>query len=161
LNKHHPSKLDFAELMKTDFDFSKIKIGLIISNFNKEISEKLKKEVIKELNRHKIKTNDSDYLIQVSVPGVFEIPQTAYHLVKTNELDVIICLGSVIKGETKHDEYISMAVSNGITQVSILTDTPIIFGVLTTQNMKQAEERISNGSYYAKTALAMAIINTS
>ncbi len=152
---------NFDELVKNNFDFSEIKIGLIVSGFNKEISEKLKSNVLKELKNHKIQINNSNYFVEQNVPGVFELSQSAYHLGKKSKFDVIICIGSVIKGETKHDEYISMSAAQGITNASILTDTPIIFGVLTTENIEQAEERISNGYYYAKSALEMAVLNSS
>ena len=155
------NKSNFDNLVNNNFDFSKIKIGLIISTFNKEISENLRTNILKELKNHKIQIKNSNYFIEKFVPGVFELSQTAYHLAKKSKFDVIICIGSVIKGETKHDEYISMSTAQGLTNASILTDTPIIFGVLTTQNIQQAEERISNGTYYARSALEMAVLNSS
>ena len=160
MKKPNSKNIKIEELIKNNFDFSKIKIGLIISGFNEEISRNLQSEVLKELKKHNIKIKDQNYFAQIYVPGVFELSQSAYHLAKTSKYDAIICLGAVIKGETKHDEYISMSAGYGITQASILTDTPIIFGVLTTNNIKQAKERITNGSYYAKSALEMAILNS-
>ena len=153
--------MKIEELNKNNFDFSQIRIGLIISIFNEEISQNLRSEVLKELKKHNIQIKHQNYFAEISVPGVFELPQSAYHLAKTSKYDAIICLGAVIQGETKHDEYISMSAGYGITQASILTDTPIIFGVLTTQNIQQARERISNGAYYAKSAIEMAILNSS
>lgn len=161
MKKPNSKNIKIEELLKSNFDFSKIKIGLVTSVFNQEISQDLQSEVLKELKKYDIKIKDQKYLRKIYVPGVFELSQSAYHLAKTSHYDVIICLGVVIKGETKHDEYISMSAGYGITQASILTDTPIIFGVLTTNNIKQAKERISNGSYYAKSALEMAIANCS
>jgi 6,7-dimethyl-8-ribityllumazine synthase len=160
LKKTNSNNIKIEELIKNNFDFSKIKIGLVISVFNEEISQNLQSEVLKELKKHDIKIKDQNYFVEIYVPGVFELSQSAYHLAKTSKYDAIICLGAVIKGETKHDQYISMSAGYGITQASILTDTPIIFGVLTTENIQQAKERISNGSYYAKSALEMAIRNS-
>ena len=161
MKKPNSKNIKIEELIKNNFDFSKIKIGLVISVFNEEISQDLRSEVLNELKKHDIKIKDQNYFVEIYVPGVFELSQSAYHLAKTSKYDAIICLGAVIKGETKHDEYISMSAGYGITQASILTDTPMIFGVLTTENIQQAKERISKGSYYAKSALEMAIVNSS
>ncbi len=80
-------------------------------------------------------------IISITVPGTFELPVAAKLLIEHHLPDAVICLGCVIKGETRHDEYIASAVSHGLVEIGIMTDTPVIFGVLTTENEAQARER--------------------
>ena len=80
-------------------------------------------------------------IISLEVPGSFELPLGAKILMEQNKIQAVICLGCVIKGETSHDEHINRAVSSGIMQLSIFSNLPVIFGVLTTNNEAQAKER--------------------
>ena len=96
----------------------------------------------------------------VRVPGAFEIPITALKFAKTGKYNAIITLGAVIKGATSHYDYVCAEVSKGIAQVSLQTEVPVIFGVLTTENIEQAIERAgtkagNKGSDAAKTAIEM------
>ena len=80
------------------------------------------------------------------MPGAFELPLAAKSLLKSKSLDGVICLGCVIKGDTSHDEYINQAVANGLTQLSLVSGKPAIFGLLTVNTLEQAKER-SGGSH--------------
>ncbi len=115
-----------------------IKIGIVVSRFNEFISSKLLEGALDCLKRHDIKEND----IEISwVPGAFEIPLIASKMAKSKKYDAIICLGSVIRGTTSHYDYVCAEVSKGIASVSLQSDLPVIFGVLTTDNIEQAVER--------------------
>lgn len=136
------------------------RIGIIVSEWNSAITEKLFQGCYNILLKHEVKTEN---IITVYVPGSFELPQAAQLLMESQELDAVICLGCIIKGETRHDEYISSAVANGIMQISLDYSTPVIFGVLTTENEQQALDRAggkhgNKGDEAAVTALRMAAI---
>jgi 6,7-dimethyl-8-ribityllumazine synthase len=99
-------------------------------------------------------------MTQITVPGAFELPSGAKLLLSQLSLDAVVCIGCVIKGETKHDEYISQAVANGIMQLSLMSGKPVIFGVLTPLDMQQALDRAggkygNKGIEAAHTALQM------
>ena len=115
-----------------------LKFGIIISRFNDIIGEKLVGGAIDSLLRHGAKETDIEIF---KVPGAFEIPQTAKKLALTKKYDAIICLGVVIRGDTPHFDYIAAEVSKGIATVGLETEIPVIFGVLTTDNIEQAIER--------------------
>ena len=116
-----------------------IRIGILVSEWNSAITDNLKKGAVDALKEHGI---PSQNIIIHSVPGSFELPTGAVMMLEGDEnLDAVICLGCVIQGETRHFEFISQAVANGIMQVGIDYNTPVIFGVLTCDTMEQAEER--------------------
>ena len=133
------------------------KFCIIISRFNDFIGEKLLSGAIDTLKRHGV----SDENIEVAkVPGAFEIPLAALKFAKTNKYNAIITLGAVIKGSTPHFDYVSAEVSKGVANVSLQTGIPVIFGVLTTDNIEQAIERAgtkagNKGADAAKTAIEM------
>lgn len=133
------------------------KFCIIISRFNDFIGEKLLSGAIDTLKRHGV----SDENIEVAkVPGAFEIPLAAQKFAKTNRYSAIITLGAVIKGSTPHFDYVSAEVSKGVANVSLQTGVPVIFGVLTTDNIEQAIERAgtkagNKGADAAKTAIEM------
>ncbi len=134
------------------------KFCIIISRFNEFIGSKLLSGAIDELRRHGVNENDIDI---VWVPGAFEIPVIAKKVAKSEKYNAIITLGAVIKGSTGHYDYVCAEVSKGIAQVSLETGIPVIFGVLTTDNLEQAIERAgtkagNKGSDAAKTAIEMA-----
>ncbi len=134
------------------------KFCIILSRFNDFIGSKLLDGAIDELKRHGV----SEENIEIAkVPGAFEIPITAMKFAKTGKYNAIITLGAVIKGATAHFDYVSAEVSKGIAQVSLQTGVPVIFGVLTTENIEQAIERAgtkagNKGSEAAKSAIEMA-----
>ncbi len=134
------------------------KFCIIISRFNEFIGSKLLSGAIDELRRHGVNENDIDI---IWVPGAFEIPVIAKKVAKSEKYNAIITLGAVIKGSTGHYDYVCAEVSKGIAQVSLETGIPVIFGVLTTDNLEQAIERAgtkagNKGSDAAKTAIEMA-----
>lgn len=115
-----------------------IKIGIVAARFNEFIVSKLLGGALDGLKRHNVNEDD----IEVAwVPGAFEIPLIASHMVKSKKYDAIICLGAVIRGSTTHYDYVCSEVSKGIANVSLKSDIPVMFGVLTTENIEQAIER--------------------
>lgn len=134
-----------------------VSIGIIVSEWNKEVTERLLNGALKTLEEHGIQEDQ----IQVeTVPGSFELPLAAQMMVEYAEVDTVICLGAIIQGETRHFEFISQAVSQGINRISLDYTTPVVFGVLTPDNQEQALERAggkhgNKGVEAAYTALKM------
>ena len=134
------------------------KFCIIIARFNDFIGSKLLDGAIDELKRHGVKEENIDV---VKVPGAFEIPVVAQKTAKSGKYNAVITLGAVIKGSTPHFDYVSAEVSKGVASVSLQTGVPVIFGVITTDNIEQAIERAgtkagNKGSDAAKTAIEMA-----
>lgn len=115
-----------------------IKIGIVAARFNEFITSKLLSGAIDGLVRHDVKEEDIDV---AWVPGAFEIPLIASKMAKSGKYDAVICLGAVIRGSTSHYDYVCSEVSKGIASVSLSSDIPVMFGVLTTENIEQAIER--------------------
>lgn len=114
------------------------KIGIVVARFNEFISSKLLSGAMDALIRHEV---DSDNIEVAWVPGAFEIPLIASKMAKSKRYDAIICLGAVIRGGTSHYDYVCSEVSKGIANVSLAAEIPVMFGVLTTENIEQAIER--------------------
>ncbi len=138
------------------------KYGIAISRFNEFISGKLLSGALDALRRHGVGDDEIDI---AWVPGAFEIPLAAKKMANTRKYDAIICLGAVIKGATDHYEYVSNEVTKGIASVSLSTEIPVIFGVLTTNDIEQAIERAgtksgNKGFEAAMTAIEMANLLT-
>ena len=114
------------------------KFAIIQSRFNEFIGDKLLEAALDCLRRHNCEERN---ITVIKVPGAFEIAITADKLASQKRFDAIICLGAVIRGATPHFEYISSAVSNGISQTALKYGVPVIFGVLTTETIEQAIER--------------------
>lgn len=115
-----------------------IKIGIVAARFNEFITSKLLGGAVDALTRHDVKGED----IEVAwVPGAFEIPLIAAKMARSNKYDAIICLGAVIRGNTSHYDYVCSEVSKGIAHVSLNSEIPVMFGVVTTENIEQAIER--------------------
>jgi len=133
------------------------KYCIIVSRFNDFIGSKLLSGAIDELVRHGVDNNNIDV---IKVPGAFEIPLTAQKAAETKKYSAIITLGAVIKGSTGHYDYVCAELSKGIAAVSLKYSIPVIFGVLTCDNLEQAIERAgtksgNKGSDAAKTAIEM------
>lgn len=133
------------------------KFCIILSRFNDFIGSKLLEGAVDELKRHGVA---DDCIEIVRVPGAFEIPLAAQKFAQTGKYSAIITLGAVIKGSTSHYDYVCAEVSKGVAQVSLQTGVPVIFGVLTTDNIEQAIERAgtkagNKGSDAAKSAIEM------
>lgn len=115
-----------------------IRVGIIVARFNEFIGSKLLSGAMDGLLRHEVKEED----IEIAwVPGAFEIPLIASKMAKSGKYDAVICLGAVIRGATTHYDYVCSEVSKGIANVSLNSDIPIMFGILTTENIEQAIER--------------------
>ncbi len=112
--------------------------GIVVSRFNGLVTEQLLQGAVDCLVRHGA---EGDAISVVRCPGAFEIPQVAMRLAGGGKLDAVICLGCVIRGETPHFDYIASEVAKGVGQISLQTDTPVTFGVLTTDTLEQALER--------------------
>ncbi|MFR3727997.1 6,7-dimethyl-8-ribityllumazine synthase [Lacrimispora sp.] len=115
-----------------------IKIGIVAARFNEFITSKLLSGALDGLKRHEVSDEDIDV---AWVPGAFEIPLIASKMAKSKKYDAVICLGAVIRGSTSHYDYVCNEVSKGIAQISLANDIPVLFGVLTTENIEQAIER--------------------
>lgn len=122
------------------YDASELKVGIVVAKWNEKITSVLKQGALETLLKNGLKEENTTIL---DVPGAFELPMGARLLLESKKYDGIICLGCVIKGETKHDEYISNAVANGIMQLGLTSGKPIIFGVLTPNDEQQAIDRSS------------------
>ena len=117
---------------------SGLKVGIVAARFNEFIVSKLVAGARDGLLRHDVKDEDIDL---AWVPGAFEIPLIASKMAKSGKYDAVICLGAVIRGATSHYDYVCSEVSKGIASVSLTSDIPVMFGVLTTDNIEQAIER--------------------
>ncbi|MGI5891650.1 MAG: 6,7-dimethyl-8-ribityllumazine synthase [Bacillota bacterium] len=115
-----------------------MKTAIIAGRFNEFITGKLLSGAVDALERHGHNTDDIDV---IWVPGAFEIPLVAQKLAARADYDAIICLGAVIRGATPHFEYVSSEVAKGIASVGLASGKPIIFGVITADNIEQAIER--------------------
>ena len=134
------------------------KFCIVISRFNEFIGSKLLSGAIDELKRHGVNEENIDV---VWTPGAFEIPLVAKRCAKSGKYNAIITLGAIIKGSTSHYDYVCAELSKGIAQVGLETEVPVLFGVLTNENIEQAIERAgtkagNKGSDAAKAAIEMA-----
>ncbi|AKP50486.1 6,7-dimethyl-8-ribityllumazine synthase [Cyclobacterium amurskyense] len=138
-------------------DISDKKFALVVAEWNDEITSSLYSGAIETLLRYGAKKEN---IYRKNVPGSFELTLGAQWLAKLDEIDAVICLGCVIQGETRHFDFICDAVANGITQVGLKYDKPVIFGVLTPDNQQQALDRAggkhgNKGDEAAITAIKM------
>ena len=133
-----------------------LKVGIVISRFNSFITERLLEGALDGLKRHGVKDKNIDIY---RVPGAFEIPLIAKKLA-SKDYDGIICLGAVIRGATPHFDYVANEVAKGIAQVSLEKETPVIFGILTTDTIEQAIERAGTKSGNKGFDAALTLIET-
>lgn len=141
-------------------DGSSFKMGIIVSRWNSDITEALLQGARTTLLEAGVVESNIEVM---HVPGSFELPWGARQMLQAGKKDAVLCLGCIIQGETRHDEYIANAVANGIMQLGLMSGTPVIFGVLTTHDVQQASERAggihgNKGAEAAATALQMAVI---
>lgn len=120
-----------------------IKVGIVVGRFNEFIVSKLLGGAIDGLKRHGVEDENMEV---AWVPGAFEIPLVAKKMANSKKYDAVICLGAVIRGSTSHYDYVCAEVSKGIANVSLNTEIPVMFGVLTTDNIEQAIERAGTKS---------------
>ena len=139
-------------------DAQGMRIGIVVSEWNDNITQELLNGAVNTLEKYGVSKDD---IIVKSVPGSFELVYGCAQLVKSNLVDAVIAIGCVIRGDTPHFDYISSGVTQGIANLNQSNDIPVVFGVLTTNNLQQAEERsggiIGNkGDEFAVTAIKMA-----
>lgn len=135
-------------------------VGIVVSDWNAEITHALYEGCFDTLVKHGVK---EDKIYTEQVPGTFELPTAAKIILAHHHPDVVICIGCVIKGETKHDEYINNAVSTALANLGMVSGRPVIFGVLTPNTEEQAKDRAggkhgNKGVEAAVTALRMAAL---
>lgn len=135
-----------------------LKIGIVVSRFNEAIVDKLVDGALDTLVRHGVRNEAIDVIY---VPGAFEIPVVAKKMANSGKYEAVITLGAVIRGATSHFEIVANNVASGVNHASLETGVPIVFGVLTVENIEQAIERAgtkagNNGSSAAQTAIEMA-----
>ncbi len=138
-------------------DMSSMTIGIVVAEWNEEITEALYEGAIELLLKHGVSKSN---IIRNNVPGTFELTLGAQWLAMKKNVDAVICLGCVIQGETRHFDFICQAVALGITEVNLKYNKPVIFGVLTTDTKDQAFDRAggkhgNKGDEAAITALKM------
>ena len=132
-----------------------MKLAIVTSRFNEEVTLGLKKGVFQVLAERQITTYR-----EFDAPGAFEIPLIAKTLAKSGKYDGVICLGCVIKGDTAHFEFISLGAAMGIQQAALETGVPIAFGILTTYTDEQAAVRSANNTHNKGREAALACIET-
>lgn len=135
-----------------------LKIAIVVARFNEFITSKLLGGALDVLKRHEV---EEENISVVWVPGSFEIPLVAKKMAESKNFDAVICLGAVIRGATTHYDYVCNEVSKGIASVGLQTEIPVIFGIVTTENIQQAIERAgtkagNKGSDAAMSAIEMA-----
>jgi len=136
-------------------DASGLKVALIVSRFNEFITNKLLSGALDCLHRHNA---DEKNITVIWVPGAFEIPPVAMKVAQKGSFDAVICLGAVIRGATPHFDYVASEVSKGVALVSLQSQVPVIYGVLTTDTIEQAVERAGTKSGNKGFDAAMAAI---
>lgn len=115
-----------------------LRVGIVVGRFNEFIVSKLLGGALDGLKRHGVAQDN----IEVAyVPGAFEIPLIAKKMAESDKYDAVICLGAVIKGATPHFDYVCAEAAKGIASVSLITEKPVVFGILTTNTIEQAIER--------------------
>ena len=132
-----------VEIIEGDQSAKGLRFGIVVSRFNDLITSNL---LVGTLEGFKESGVDKADLKILKVSGAFEIPQAAKKLCSTGSIDAVVCLGAVIRGETSHFDYICAEASRGIGQVGLEFNIPVLFGVLTTENLEQAIARSGSGS---------------
>ena len=152
LSDYDPKKVPSAETMR---------FGIVVSEWNNNITDELLNGAVESLVKHGAKTGNIEIM---HVPGSFELIAGARIMVRKHNPDAVICLGSVIRGDTPHFDYVCAGTTHGIAQLNIEYDIPFIFGLLTTDNLQQALDRCggrlgNKGTECAITAIKMVALN--
>ena len=143
--------------LKGDLNGQGLRVAVVVARFNEVVTRQLLTGAVDTLTRHGV--NDDDISV-AWVPGAFELPVVAKAMAKTGRYDSIICLGAVIRGETGHYEMVAGHAAGGIGSIGTDTGIPVIFGVLTTENMEQAINRSGGKSGNLGSNAAVAAIET-
>jgi 6,7-dimethyl-8-ribityllumazine synthase len=128
-------------------------VAVVVAKFNGEITDRLLASALEELDRAGVV---QEAITVVPVPGAFELPLAAMALAKTRRYTCIVALGAVVRGETKHFDFIAGEAASGLQLAALETGVPVAFGVLTTDTVEQAESRVDKGAEAVRTALEMA-----
>ncbi len=144
-----------ANIIEGDQNARGLRFGLVVSRFNDFITSNLLTGSLDVFSQCGIDEADLKVL---KVPGAFELPQAARKLCSTGNFDAVVCLGAVIRGETSHFDYICAEASRGVGQVGLEFNVPVLFGVLTTENLEQAVARSGSGSSNKGRETALAAI---
>jgi len=144
-----------ANIIEGDQNARGLRFGLVVSRFNDFITSNLLTGSLDVFSQCGVDEADLKVL---KVPGAFELPQAARKLCSTGNFDAVVCLGAVIRGETSHFDYICAEVSRGVGQVGLEFNIPVLFGVLTTENLEQAVARSGSGSSNKGRETALAAI---
>lgn len=137
-----------------------LRLALAISRFNDLVTRALREGALDGLFRHGVRPED---VVEVWVPGSFELPQAASRLAASGRFDAVVCLGCVIRGETPHWEYVSAQAARGIAEAGVRSGVPVVFGVVVAESLDQALERAggkqgNKGAEAALSALEMAVL---
>jgi 6,7-dimethyl-8-ribityllumazine synthase len=138
-------------------DASKMHVGIVVSEWNRAVTERLLEGACNTLERHHVAEGNISVF---RVPGSFELTFGAQQMTKYCDVDAVIVLGCVVRGDTPHFDYVCQSVTEGVTMLNATQDIPVIFGILTTNNMQQAEDRAggkfgNKGDEAAITAIKM------
>lgn len=144
-----------VNIIEGDQNAGGLRFGVVVSRFNDFITSNLLIGALDVFSQYGV---DEDDLKVLKVPGAFEIPQAAKKLCSAGNFDAIVCLGAVIRGETSHFDYICAEASRGVGQVGLEFNVPVLFGVLTTENLEQAVARSDSGSSNKGRETALAAI---
>ncbi|MEM7404456.1 MAG: 6,7-dimethyl-8-ribityllumazine synthase [Pseudomonadota bacterium] len=136
-----------------DYNGSGARIGIAASRFNQHLVSKLLDGALETLTRHGVAEDDID---MVRVPGAFELPVAALQLAKRGDVDAVICIGAVVRGDTPHFEFVAGECARGLQDAALATEVPVIFGVITTNTEQQALDRCGGreGNKGAEAAMA-------
>ncbi len=127
-----------ANLFEGELSGKGFRFGIVASRFNSFITDRLQESAIDGLVRHGVNEKDIDI---AKVPGAFEIPFVAKRMARSKKVNAVICLGTIIRGDTPHFDFIASEVSKGVATVAMEYEIPVIFGILTTETIEQAIER--------------------
>ena len=144
-----------TQVYEGSFDGSRLRVALVVSRFNEAIGKRLLDGALDCLRRHGVL---EDEISVAWVPGAFELPIAAARFAASGEVDAVICLGAVIRGETDHYDYVCAEAASGIARVSLDTGVPCAFGVLTVDNMDQALARAGGGKRHQGEDAARAVL---
>jgi len=145
-----------VDIIEGDQRAKGLRFGIVVSRFNEFITSRLLVGTLEGFIESGVDKADIKIL---GVPGAFEIPQAAKKLCSTGSIDAVVCLGAVIRGETSHFDYICAEASRGIGQVGLEFNIPVLFGVLTTENLEQAIARSGSGSSNKGRETALAAVD--
>jgi 6,7-dimethyl-8-ribityllumazine synthase len=129
---------EMVKIIEGNLDAAGKRFGIVVSRFNSLITDSLLKGALDCLKRNGA---SEENILVIYVPGAFEVPVAARKLVQKEDIDAVICLGAVIRGETPHFEYIASDVAKGLGRLAYESDKPVSFGILTTDSLEQALER--------------------